>query len=78
MWHHASQVARGTVAHYDPDNWLPHITLAFGDIHRDNLPQVIRLLSERSLQWRIAVDNLAYIERTGEGQRVRFRFEFGG
>ena len=47
-------------------------------IHKDNLPDVIRLLSERPLHWHMAINNLSFVEDTGEEQGVRFHFEFGG
>jgi 2'-5' RNA ligase len=78
VWQHTAHTASGTIDHYRPENWLPHITLAMIDTHKDNLPNVIRLLGERPLHWHIAVDNLSFIEDTGQGQRVRFRFEFRG
>ena len=77
VWKHAARTASGTVDYYHPDDWLPHITLAFGDIHKDNLPDVIRL-SERPLHWHMAINNLSFVEDTGEEQGVRFHFEFGG
>jgi 2'-5' RNA ligase len=78
VWQQTAHTASGTLDYYRPENWLPHITLAFGDIHKDNLPDVIRLLSERPLHWHISIDNLSFIEDTAHGQTVRFRFEFGG
>jgi 2'-5' RNA ligase len=77
VWQRTAHTASGTIDYYRPENWLPHITLAFGDIHKDNLPDVIRLLSERPLQWHITINNLSFIEDTAQGQNVRFRFDFG-
>jgi 2'-5' RNA ligase len=77
VWQQTAHTASGTIDYYRPEGWLPHITLAFGDIHKDNLPEVIRLLSERPLHWHIAINNLSFIEDTGQGQEVRFRFDFG-
>ena len=77
VWQQTTGTASGTVDYYRPEAWLPHITLALGDIHKDNLPEVIRLLSERPLHWHIAINNLSFIEDTGKEQKVRFRFEFG-
>mgnify|MGYP001813579043 CR=1 FL=1 len=77
VWQHTAHTATGTIDHYRPENWLPHITLGFGDIDKDNLPDVIRLLCERPLHWRMTIDNLSFIEDTGQGQQVRYRFEFG-
>ena len=56
---------------------MPHITLAFGGIHKGSLPDVIRPLSERPLHWNVA-SNLSFIVGTGEEQGVRFHFEFRG
>ncbi|NIV30767.1 MAG: hypothetical protein GWN58_15090 [Anaerolineae bacterium] len=77
VWQHVAHTASGTIDYYRPEGWFPHITLAFGDIHKDNLPEVIRSLSERPLHWHIAINNLSFIEDTGQGQKVRFRFDFG-
>ncbi len=77
IWQHAAHTATGTIDYYRPQGWLPHITLAFGDIHKGNLPDIIRLLSERPLHWHIAINNLSFIEDTGQRQQVRFRFDFG-
>lgn len=78
VWQHTAHTASGTIDCYRPENWLPHITLAMIDTHKDNLPDVIRMLSERPLHWHIAIDNLSFIEDTGQGQRVRFRCQFAG
>jgi 2'-5' RNA ligase len=77
LWYEIAHVASDTSGYYHPDNWLPHLTLAFGDTHKDNLAEAIRLLSERPLNWEIPVNNLAFIEETAQGQKVRFRFNFG-
>jgi 2'-5' RNA ligase len=77
VWQQTAHTASGAVDYYRPEDWLPHITLAFGDIHKDNLPDVIHLLSERPLHWHVTINNLSFIEDTGQGQEVRFRFDFG-
>jgi 2'-5' RNA ligase len=76
LWNELSYSGSGIVEYYHPDTWMPHITIAFGDIHTGNLPQAIRLLSERSFNWEIAVNNISFIEDTGHGQELRFQFNF--
>jgi hypothetical protein len=48
-------------SYYQPEDWRPHITLAEGDLHHDNLPDVIRLLSHRDFMWHVPINNLAII-----------------
>ena len=77
VWHEISGISSGAVAYYDPENWMPHITMGYGDVHKDNLPDLIRGLSEHDFNWEITVNNLSFIEDTGKEQKLRFRFGFG-
>ena len=56
----------GVADYYHPDNWLPHITIGFGDIDRDNLAEIVRFLIGRELNWEIKVSNVTYIANTGQ------------
>jgi 2'-5' RNA ligase len=78
VWSEISGSGSGVVSYYHPENWLPHITIGFGDLHSGNLSGVIRLLAEREIDWEITVNNLAYIEDTGQAQQLRFEFNFSG
>src|SRR5947209_8511347 len=62
---------------YIPDEWVPHITLAHGDIDPDKLAEIVRTLSRRNFHWELTVNNLALIYDTGKEQGVRCRFNFG-
>jgi 2'-5' RNA ligase len=77
LWQGLSETACGLLGNYSPERWLPHITLAHADIDKSNLPEVVRLLSERDFDWEIQVNNLSFLYHTGSGQEVRSRFEFG-
>jgi 2'-5' RNA ligase len=76
LWPEIFGVGSGIVAYYSAENWIPHITLAHGDIHQDNLPDIIRFLAEREFNWEITVNNLSFIHDTGLQQELRFRFNF--
>ena len=67
----------GAAQYYAPDMWLPHITLAHGDIDADQLAEVVRLLVRRNFHWEMEVNNLSYIYDTGTEQGLRCRFNFG-
>jgi 2'-5' RNA ligase len=78
VWRGISQTVPGAVAHYySPEEWVPHITLAHGDIDPDKLAAIVRVLSQRNFHWELTVNNLAVIYDTGKEQGVRCRFNFG-
>ena len=77
VWNKISQTGAGVVDYYHPEKWLPHITIGFGDVRQNNLPDIIQLLSKREINWEITVNNLSYIADTGQKQELRWRFNFG-
>jgi 2'-5' RNA ligase superfamily len=77
IWQATVHTGSGIVEYYHPDNWMPHITIGFGDMNKDNLSQIVRLLAERAFNWEMAVDNIALIYDTGARQELRSRFAFG-
>jgi 2'-5' RNA ligase len=77
LWQAIAGVGTAVSEHYDPDHWTPHITLAQGDLDRDNLPDIIRFLFERDFTWQLKVNNVALIYQTGAQYRVKFWFGFG-
>ena len=54
---------------------MPHITIGFGDIGKENLSQIIPLLAERDFSWEITVHNLALIYDAGTKQELKSRFD---
>lgn len=77
LWYEASQIGSGIIEHYHPERWLPHITLAFSDSHREHFPAVIRFLSEQTLSWKITVNNLSLLESTGQDPKQHFQYSLG-
>ena len=77
LWQAIEDTGTGVSEHYHPDQWMPHITLAQGDLSSDNLPQIVRQLSGRNFAWEIAVNNVAFIAHRGDEYRLKLRFGFG-
>jgi 2'-5' RNA ligase len=76
LWSEISKTSFGIQNYYHPEQWIPHITLGFGDINKSNLPGIIRLLSERNFNWEITINNIAFIHDTGTKHELRSRFDF--
>ncbi|HEX7021374.1 MAG TPA: 2'-5' RNA ligase family protein [Trueperaceae bacterium] len=71
-------LARNENRHYRAERWMPHITLAYGDLTHDVLPDVIRYLSERTYSWEIRIDNSALVYINEQEQGLKFRVPFAG
>ena len=79
IWKGVRQAVPGAVAHYyAPEEWVPHVTLAQGDIDQEKLAAIVRVLSTRNFHWEITVNNLCMIYDTGKEQGVRCRFNLEG
>jgi 2'-5' RNA ligase len=65
--------------HYDPEAWVPHITIAHQDVNPDNLDCAMSKLAFRSFDREIRIDNLALLYHTDHevGQLIA-RFDFSG
>jgi hypothetical protein len=55
--------------------WMPHLTIGFGDISKDNLSQIVPFLAGRDFNWEITVNNLAFIYDTGTKQELKACFD---
>lgn len=82
IWEAVGDAASDPAPYYAPgDRWMPHITLAQGDLTRDNLPAIISALSVRPFEWDIRLDNLAFFQENQQaaGYEVnRYGFGVGG
>jgi hypothetical protein len=78
LWEAVAGVTAGAVDCYSPAYWVPHITLALGDLDHRNLPDAIRLLVDRDLAWEIMVENIAVVCDAGSGHELQVRLELDG
>jgi|HubBroStandDraft_4_1064222.scaffolds.fasta_scaffold05798_4 hypothetical protein len=74
----AGPSATGINEYYATDVWIPHATIAEGDVDILILPEIVRRLGERNLRWDFPVTNLAVIRASESVQEICFRCEFGG
>ncbi len=76
LWQAISHTGEGIPAYYEPNFWMPHITLAEHDLQVASLKQIMARLFTRELVWEIRIDNLAIIWDTGTQQELRSQFYF--
>jgi len=73
----AETLASGSNEYYAAEIWIPHITIAEGDVDILVLPEIVRRLGERNFRWELSVTNLAVIRAVEDVQEICFRCEFG-
>lgn len=52
---------RGPSVFYDPDSWLPHITLGIEDVNSSNIGCAVEQLAFQPYDWVIQIDNLCIV-----------------
>ena len=60
---------------YHPERWLPHITLAHGDLTPELLPEVVSFLNQWTFNWTVTIDNFSLVYTEGVDQGLSFRVE---
>ena len=66
IFNHFKGITHGIVQYYTPNNWVPHISLAYTDLTQDNIGEVVKYLSLKNYHWDIKINNIAFIyEPTG-------------
>ena len=78
LWHEIEGGLEGVARYYHPEMWMPHVTLAHGDVDYEKLLSILRALQHRQFHWEMTVNNLSLIYDTGMEQGLRCRFNFGG
>jgi len=79
IWQVANGIGTGVSEYYNDDNWAPHISLAYGDVDRQTLPEILDELAFESFGWEFEVDNISLIvEPEGQVGQLRWRIPFSG
>ena len=75
IWREAGTAARGIVPVYAAATWVPHITLAIGDVPEPQLPGIVAFLNTRPSEMRIPVTSLSLVPDTSSAAAQWRRFE---
>ena len=76
LWDRLGDAGLGVINHYRPDDWVPHITLAFGDVDNQNLPHIIRFLCKRDFYWEVPLRAISLVYSTGTEYGLRSRLDY--
>lgn len=77
IWERSLEAVLGASPYYSPGQWVPHITLAYGDVTPEKLSCAMGILSSRSLNWEIDIDHIALVyQPDGQQGWLKERFDF--
>jgi 2'-5' RNA ligase len=66
IWNEISPYAKDLNKYYSPEYWLPHITLAFKDINRENLACAINEIGFEKIELNVSMTSLEIAEHEDE------------
>lgn len=80
LWAAMGTVADGLSDYYSPEQWQPHISLAYGDLTTARVPEVRAWLeAQDTFNWTFEVDNVSFItESDGQVGDLQLRVPLGG
>ncbi|MFO7583982.1 MAG: 2'-5' RNA ligase family protein [Anaerolineales bacterium] len=77
VWEKILPIGKELSPHYAPQNWMPHITLAFGELSNQDLSCALEKMAFRSIDWQISVKNIAVgYQIPGTTSIIHHRHEF--
>ena len=77
LWQQFKTSAKGLSRYYNPQRWMPHITLIFGEETTEALNCGLSKLTSQVFDWEIEVNNLAFVSQTSNQiGRLSYRYEF--
>jgi len=77
LWKSTQGIAIRAAPYYTPDQWVPHITLAFNDLQRGNLDCAMQFLAFQSFDREIQIDNLVFVAQAVDQLPETVCYRFG-
>ena len=79
IWERFQSIGIGISHFYNPNNWMPHISLAYEDVEENTIGEVMRFLAFKSFNWEMMIDNLSFIyEPDGTIGELKYKLPFAG
>ncbi len=77
VWEALEENSEVLSPYYDPEHWVPHITLAFMDVTPQNVGPILQWLSFQTYNWEWQVDHLAFLHQEPGGvAKLQYQVSF--
>ncbi len=77
IYTYADKISMEPNPYYRPSIWIPHITIAQGDIHLSQMGEILAGMQAFSLNRKILIDNFAYVYSSETGNSELYKVIFG-
>jgi 2'-5' RNA ligase len=77
LWKKMVGIAFHPTLYYSPDQWVPHITLAYNDVTSANIDCVMQSLAFQTFNWEIQIDNLILVAQAEGHNTAPVRVRLG-
>ena len=79
IWQGSENIGDNLSPYYAPQAWMPHITIAYGDVNHQSMPCLMEHLAFQELNFEFQVDNLTFVFQPAEqvGLVIK-KFTLGG
>lgn len=77
LWRELEDTAANILEHYNPEVWVPHITLTPDGLRRKQVPELAAFFAARPIEWEVEIDNVTLLHDTGQRQEVAYRVLLG-
>lgn len=79
LWERTQKISEGLSPYYSPTHWMPHISLAYGDVTKENIGAVMEVLAFQEFNWELKIDDLSMIyEPDGETGALKYQYKLTG
>lgn len=76
IYKNTQKISKKHSEYFQPDKWIPHITLISDPDEQDSIPKAIRILAEMTVDFEAKIDNICLGEYTGDSAKIIHKFEF--
>jgi 2'-5' RNA ligase len=66
LWEMTKNLVQKPDLFYSPDQWVPHITVAYNDLTRENIGCAMEILAFQPHDMEIYIDNIIFISQAGD------------
>jgi len=77
LWDRLVPIAKNVNRFYDPENWIPHITLAYENAKAEQICKTTSLLLKQGMVFHFQMDHFSLIFRNGSENGIVTRIPFG-
>lgn len=75
MWKRMEKHLVKPLDYYSPEEWMPHITIAHGDLDPAKISCAVEDFAFESVKFEVAINNISVIYHSDKGVGIKSRFE---